>query len=195
MPCSVPEMPAGNEKREIPMDEYSFRKMNRKKLLELLERQLSENAELKAHAAALEKQLAAVQEDCARQLADRKITLSRAGTMAEAALQLNRVFTDADLAARQYLENVRRSSDNAEALVKTAKETASREADTLLAEARAEAEKIRAEAGVQAQAILDGARHEAEQYQKDAAAKMSELYNSYKGLRSIFSAWGEKSEK
>lgn len=47
-------------------------------------------------------------------LAEREITIAEAGTLAEAALKLNGVFAAADMAAKQYLENVKRLSDEAE---------------------------------------------------------------------------------
>jgi hypothetical protein len=41
------------------------------------------------------------------ELEDRKIKLEKAGSIAEAALQLNHIFEAADEAARQYIENVK----------------------------------------------------------------------------------------
>lgn len=37
---------------------------------------------------------------------DRRLTLEKAGTMAEAAMQLNRIFEDADRAAQLYIDNI-----------------------------------------------------------------------------------------
>lgn len=44
-------------------------------------------------------------------LADRAIRIERAGSIAEAALQLNGVFQAVEEAAAQYLENVRRLAE------------------------------------------------------------------------------------
>lgn len=44
-------------------------------------------------------------------LADRAIRIERAGSIAEAALQLNGVFQAAEEAGAQYLENVRRLAE------------------------------------------------------------------------------------
>ncbi len=49
-------------------------------------------------------------------LAAREIAVSQAGTLAEAALKLNGVFEAADAACRQYIENLRRLSENADGL-------------------------------------------------------------------------------
>ncbi len=49
-------------------------------------------------------------------LSDRRIVIDKAGSIAEAALQLNHVFEAADRAAKQYLENVRRMAEEDNAL-------------------------------------------------------------------------------
>ena len=77
------------------MKEQELRKLSRADLLELLVAQVKENERLRA-------QLAQAQE----QLADRQIKIDRAGSIADAALQLNRVFEAAQMAADQYLENI-----------------------------------------------------------------------------------------
>lgn len=77
------------------MTRRELQKLSRADLLELLVAQVKENDRLR-------EQLAAAQEE----LADRQIRIDRAGSIAEAALQLNRVFEAAQLAADQYLENV-----------------------------------------------------------------------------------------
>lgn len=70
--------------------------MSRAELLELLLEESRENERLRA-------QLQEMNE----KLADRAIRIERAGSIAEAALQLNGVFQAAEEAAAQYLENVR----------------------------------------------------------------------------------------
>lgn len=79
------------------MTDRELRKLSRAELLELLIAQTEENERLT-------QQLAAAEEA----LADRRLAIEQAGTLAEAALRLNGVFEAADQAAQQYLENVRR---------------------------------------------------------------------------------------
>ena len=79
------------------MTEKELKHLSRAELLEMLLAQAEENRKLK-------KQLQAAQDA----LSDRRIAISQAGSLAEAALQLNGVFEAADRAARQYLENVQR---------------------------------------------------------------------------------------
>lgn len=192
------------------MTEYNLNKMNRKELLELLLQQISDNEKMREQIKELKVQISDVQKDYERQLADRRIELSRAGSMAEAALRLNRVFADADLAVQQYQENIKKYSDNAESMAKSIKDEANREAATILTAARNEAEKTKTNARISAQAMLDKAKQDAEvitanaqkqasrtrmdadKYQKDVKEKMNELYSTYKGLQSIMGALGDK---
>ena len=79
------------------MTNRELRRLSRRELLTILIEQLEENEKLRS---SLEKS--------EMELQNRQIILEQAGTMAEAALQLNGVFEAADRAAKQYLENVRR---------------------------------------------------------------------------------------
>lgn len=81
------------------MTDRELRKLSRADLLELLVEQMKENDQLHA-------QLEAAQE----QLAERKIELDKAGSIAEASLQLNGVFQAAQDACAQYIENIEQLS-------------------------------------------------------------------------------------
>lgn len=78
------------------MTEKEIRRLSRADLLELLIDQTREMNELRARLEAAE-----------RELADRRIRLAQAGSIAEAALKLNGVFEAAQAACNQYLENIR----------------------------------------------------------------------------------------
>lgn len=82
------------------MTTKELQKLNRKQLLELMLEQSKRIDQL-------ERQLAAAQEA----LAERRIVAQEAGSIAEAALRLNNVFEAAQMAADQYLENIRRLGD------------------------------------------------------------------------------------
>ena len=82
------------------MTDRELRKLSRAELLELLLEESRENERLRAQ----------LQQMNAK-LADRAIRIERAGSIAEAALQLNGVFQAAEEAAAQYLENVRRLAE------------------------------------------------------------------------------------
>ena len=87
------------------MTDRELRKLSRRDLLELL---IAQGRERDALQAELEKARAALQ--------DRELRLAQAGSIAEAALQLNGVFEAAQAAAQQYLDNVRLRSERLEAL-------------------------------------------------------------------------------
>lgn len=79
------------------MTDKELRRMSRSELLEMLIAQVEENEKLKYR---LEK--------AQTELKNKQIAIEKAGSIAEAALQLNGVFEAADRAAQQYLENIRR---------------------------------------------------------------------------------------
>ena len=85
------------------MTDQELKKLRRSDLLELLIAQGKENEQLRARLAQAE-----------AQLAERKVLLTKAGSIAEASLQLNGVFEAAQAAAEQYMENVRRLSGQQE---------------------------------------------------------------------------------
>ena len=74
------------------MTDKELRRLSRAELLEMLLMLKEENEKLKQAEA---------------QLQNRRIMIKEAGSIAEAALQLNDVFAAADRAVQQYLENVR----------------------------------------------------------------------------------------
>ena len=78
------------------MKHKDLRHLNRSELLKLLLAQVQENNRLKEQIADLNKQLH-----------QRKLTIENAGSIAQAALELNGVFEAAQKAAEQYLESVK----------------------------------------------------------------------------------------
>lgn len=79
------------------MTDRELKRLSRSELLEMLIVQKEENEKLK-------RQLKEAEDA----LADRRINIDKAGTMAEASLKLNGVFEAADRAVQQYLENIYR---------------------------------------------------------------------------------------
>lgn len=79
------------------MTDKELRRLSRVELLEMLLAQTEENERLRERL-----------DEAEAALNDRRIEIERAGSLAEASLRLNKVFTAADEAARQYLENVQR---------------------------------------------------------------------------------------
>ena len=81
------------------MTSKELKRLSRRELLEMLIEQMKENQRLRNRL-----------EQAEAELENRELVSLRAGSMAEAAMQLNGVFEAADKAARQYLENVYRSA-------------------------------------------------------------------------------------
>mgnify|MGYP007097199618 FL=1 len=82
------------------MTEKELRRLSRRELLEMLITRTMENERLTEEL-----------QQAQKELSDRKFIQEHAGSMAEAALQLNGVFEAADRAAKQYLENIRRMAE------------------------------------------------------------------------------------
>ena len=78
------------------MTEVELRRLRRVELVEMLLEQRKENESLKSRVEELEKQLAS-----------REIKIAAAGSIAQAAMELNEVFAAAQAAADQYLENIK----------------------------------------------------------------------------------------
>ena len=82
------------------MTEKELRRLSRRELLEMLITRTIENERLTEEL-----------QQARKELSDREFIQDRAGSMAEAALQLNGVFEAADRAAREYLGNIRRMAE------------------------------------------------------------------------------------
>lgn len=85
------------------MTSKELRRLSRRDLLELLVQQKEQNEELKTKTSKLE-----------ARLASRTIEIDNAGSMAEAALVLSKVFEAADESVAMYKENIQRCSEEQE---------------------------------------------------------------------------------
>ncbi len=109
------------------MTEKNLRKLNRYQLLELLIVQTDRADKLQARLEAAEKQLS-----------DQNIRISSLGSIAEASLQLGGVFQAAQEAADLYVNAAKKHADEIE-------ETAHKKAAEILAQAQAQARRIKGE--------------------------------------------------
>lgn len=116
------------------MTDKQLKKLSRADLLELLLIQTKENERLRAEL-----------EQAHAQLEDRRLRVSKAGSIAKAALEINGVMEAAQEAANQYLENIIQLQEDTkrgcEEMHREAEEMR-REAEQLLHEARAAAENV-----------------------------------------------------
>lgn len=93
------------------MTDKELRKLSRSVLLEMLLEQGRENDRLRAQVEQLQ-----------RQLSDRQLKIDQAGSIAEASLQINQVFEAVQVAAEQYLENIRTLSGRQEQICRQREE-------------------------------------------------------------------------
>lgn len=145
------------------MTDKELRRLSRADLLELLLEQSREVERLKAELA-----------EATGQLESRRLEVTRAGSIAEAALQLNGVFTAAQQAADQYVENVKRQFETVmrqfEAAQQKTEEMESR-CRELETETRAKCLRMVQQAREQADACLRDARRQAERTRGPAAPR------------------------
>lgn len=96
------------------MTDKELRRLSRKELLEILIEQSKENDDLKQEIDSLK-----------QEINSQKIKISKAGSIAEAALSINGVYEAAQAAADQYLLNVKNRADEVcNKMIKEAKKQA-----------------------------------------------------------------------
>ena len=134
------------------MTDKALRKLSRKDLLELL---LDQGKELELLRSELNQ--------ANKQLANRKIELDKAGSIAEAALQINGVFNAAQDACAQYIHNITELSQRQEEICAKMEQDTQKKCDKMLADAQ-----LRADA-----------------YWENICKKVDNLLDSYKGLREL----------
>ena len=146
------------------MTEKELKKLSRRQLLELLLEQ-TERAD----------QLQAKLDEAERRLRDRTLTESEAGSIAEAALRLNGVFESAEAAAAQYIENVKKLSENQALFNERAEAESRKKAEALLSETE---ERCRAREA------------ESEKRREEITEKLRQMYEQKQRLDELFSGFG-----
>lgn len=173
------------------MTEKELKKLRRADLLELLLEKTKENEQLLAETA-----------DLKRQLASRTIAIDKAGSIAEAALQLNGIFDAAQDAAAQYLENIRSMSEGQEQLcsrIKAETEEKCRQMEaetiekckTLESDTEERCSQMEDKARIRCREMIEKANEEASARWADASGKLEEFYQTYEGLREMLSPKGD----
>ncbi len=151
------------------MTDKELQRLKRAELLEILLEQGKEIEKLRAQVEALQKKME-----------DREIHIDKAGSIAEASLQLNGVFEAAQDAAKQYLENIESLNQRQEQVCaamekKTKEKCAAMEEETnryCLAK-KQEVEK------------------EVEERWGEIVARLENFYNAHQGLRELVDLSGK----
>lgn len=141
------------------MTEKELKHMNRGDLVEIIYQYQSREQELTAQI-----------ENLTRQLSDRKTHIENAGSIAEAALTINRVFESAQAAADQFLDEIRAANEDKEA-----------QGQKIIAAAQAEADELRRKTQEECRTMTDNAKRECDAMYD----QITKLLKSYEELRSL----------
>lgn len=148
---------------DVVMTDRELRKLRRGDLLEILVEQSREIDRLQQ-----ELDRAKLRES------DRRLALEKAGTMAEAAMQLNRIFEDADRAAQLYIENIAQLSGRQEEICRRMEEQSRERCLQMEEETRERCRRILE----QAQMVCSGSHEHGE-----AAHSWQDLQTQLDGLK------------
>ena len=132
------------------MTERELRRLSRSDLLELLLAQRKENEQLRC-----------MLDQAEARLADRTIKINNAGSIAEASLQLNGIFTAAQDSCQSYIDNIK--------LLNERQTTICQQMEN---ETRERCDRMVAEAELKSQQCWD-----------NCSAKIRELMSAYSGLQ------------
>ena len=161
------------------MTDQELRKLSRKDLLELL---ISQGRERDALQTELEQVKA--------KLKDRQLHIEQAGSIADAALQLNGIFEAAQAAAQQYLENIRQRSEQIEetcakreAACAKLEENTRQKMDLQLREATQAIKAMEAETRRKCQAMEAEAKEKSEAYWTEISRRLKKFYQEHEELK------------
>lgn len=163
------------------MTDKELKRLSRGELLEMLIQQ-SKELEL------LRKQLDAAQ----TALQNREIAITNAGSIAEAALQLNGVFTAAQDACQQYMENICHLSQNQERICAQRDAESQAEAKRIVEEARKESEALEHETRMMCAEMVTKAKAESQAYWDEVSRRLVAFSTEHAELQQLLSAVGGK---
>ncbi len=144
------------------MTERELRRLSRTDLLELLLAQRRENEQLRC-----------VLDQTQAQLADRTIKIDKAGSLAEASLQLSGIFTAAQDSCQYYMDNIKLLSERQSQVCQQMEQETKEKCDRMVAEAEMKSQ----------------------QCWENCSAKIRQLVESFEGLQQamdIYSALNSK---
>ena len=126
------------------MTERELRRLSRADLLELLLAQRRENEQLRC-----------ILDQTQAQLVDRTIKIENAGSIAEASLQLNGIFTATQDSCQQYLDNIRMMNDRQTQVCQQMEQETKEKCDRMVAEAEMKAQQCWENCSVKIKQLMD----------------------------------------
>ena len=163
------------------MTDKELKRLSRGELLEMLIQQSKELERLR-------KQLDAAESA----LQNREIATTNAGSIAEAALQLNGVFTAAQDACQQYMENICHLSQNQERICAQRDAESQAEAKRIVEEARKESEALEHETRMMCAEMVTKAKAESQAYWDEVSRRLVAFSTEHAELQQLLSAVGGK---
>lgn len=148
------------------MTDKELKKLHRRDLLELLIQQTEDNEKMQSRIDLMN-----------AQLQSRNINLSKAGSIAEAVVQVNEVYQRADKIAEEYLQNVRLLSERQEEACARMERECQEKCDVMVEDAEKQ---------------CAAKRKEAEEYWAGLSARLDNFYNEHAGLREILAIKGNQ---
>ena len=144
------------------MADRELRQMHRAELIEIIYALKQGEDQLKAQNAAL-----------TAQLQDRQLRLEKAGSIAQAALELNNVFAAAQAAADDYLHSVQASLADTDAAANTLSQARS-EARRILEQAQSDADILKVQTQQECDALTAAAEQKRTQTEADCKAMVEQ---------------------
>lgn len=126
------------------MTERELRRLSRTDLLELLVAQRRENEQLRC-----------ILDQTQAQLADRTIQINKAGSIAEASLQLSGIFNAAQDSCQYYLDNIRLLSERQSQVCQQMEQETKEKCDRMVAEAELKSQQCWENCSVKIKQLVD----------------------------------------
>ena len=170
------------------MTDKELKKLSRMELLQLLVDQSKELESTKQELLETHRQVTELTE----KLNSKELKKEQAGSIAEAALQLNGVFEAAQAAADEYLAHIKEQQEQQQTLTDAALKDAKAEAQRIITDTKENAKKITREADAQVanaqrtcEETTQKAQAEVKKYWEDISSKLEAFYEEHAGLREM----------
>lgn len=145
------------------MTERELRKLSRTDLLELLLAQRRENEQLRC-----------ILDQTQAQLADRTIKIDKAGSIADASLQLSGIFNAAQDSCKYYMDNIKLLSERQSALCQQMEQETTERCRKMEQETKVKCDQMVTEAELKSQQCWD-----------NCSVKVKQLVSSFEGLQQV----------
>lgn len=163
------------------MKDKALRRLSRADLLELLIERTRENDQMAARLREVEQQLKRANQ----QLEERRIAIDNAGSIAEAALQVNGMIDAAQRTASQYIENIERmQKEQAQTCLRLESESRER-ADRLIADAERKCRQMEGEARARCDEMMKTAEREAGRNWEGLNTRLAQISQENESLRTL----------